>query len=124
MARRKSVSGKKEGVTAKGPYNKKDNVILKVALYLVSQGEKGATIYNMISAKSQIGISTQDQTRFTNKIMIPMEKDGWVEKREYSERNKVYVITEKGQSAVTDALNLRKEDSLLSKLEAFRDLVQ
>ncbi len=124
MPRRKSIREKKDNVKAKGPYNKKDNTILKVASYLVSKGEEGATIYNIISAKSKIGLSTQDQTRFTKKIMIPMENDGWVTKREYSAKVQVYVITGKGQSAVADALNLRKDDSLLSTLEAFRDLVQ
>jgi len=124
VPRRKSIREKKEGITTKGPYNKKDNVILKVALYLNSKGDKGATIYNIIDAKQKIGLSTQDQTRFTKKIMIPMEKDGWVKMREYSERNKVYVITEKGKSAVADALELRKDGSLLSTLEAFRDLVR
>jgi len=124
VPRRKSIRNKKEGVTAKGPYNKKDNVILKVALYLNSKGDDGATIYNIISAKTKIGLSVQDQTRFTNKIMIPMEKDGWVKMREYSKRQKVYVITEKGKSAITDVLELRKDDSLLSTLDAFRDLIQ
>ena len=124
MPRRKSIRNKKEGVTAKGPYNKKDNVILKVAIYLNSKGDDGTTIYNIISAKTKIGLSVQDQTRFTNKIMIPMEKDGWVKMREYSKRQKVYVITEKGKSAITDVLELRKDESLLSTLDAFRDLIQ
>ena len=124
MPRRKSIREKKEGVSTKGPYNKKDNVILKVALYLNSKGNDGATIYNINSAKTKIGLSVQDQTRFTNKIMSPMEKDGWVKMRKYSERQKVYVITEKGKSAIADVLELRKYNSLLSTLEAFRDLIQ
>ena len=102
MPRRKSIREKKEGVSTKGPYNKKDNTTLKVALYLNSKGNDGATIYNIISAKTKIGLSVQDQTRFTNKIMSPMEKDGWVKMRKYSERQKVYVITEKGKSAIAD----------------------
>ena len=124
MPRRKSIREKKEGVSTKGPYNKKDNTTLKVALYLNSKGNVGETIHNIINAKTKIGLNVQDQTKFTKNIMIPMEKDGWVEKREYSERNKVYVITEKGKLAVSDVLKLRKDDSLLSTLEAFRDLVQ
>ena len=124
MPRRKSIREKKEGVSTKGPYNKKDNTTLKVALYLNSKGNIGATIHNIISVKTKIGLNVQDQTRFTKKIMIPMEKDGWVEMREYGERNKVYVITEKGKSAVSDVLELRNGKSLLSTLEAFRDLVQ
>lgn len=124
MPRKKSIRGKKDDVKAKGPYNKKDNMILKVAMYLNSKGDDGATIHNIISAKAKIGLNTQDQTRFTQKIMIPMERDGWVKMREYSERNKVYVITEKGQTAINDLLELRKNDSLLSTLESFRDLIQ
>lgn len=93
-------------------------------MYLNSKGDDGATIYNIISAKTTIGLNTQDQTRFTKKIMIPMERDGWVKMRKYSERNKVFVITEKGKSAINELLELRKNDSLLSKLESFRDLIQ
>ena len=99
-------------------------MILKVALYLVSKKDEGATVHNIISSKANIGLNVQDQTRFTNEMMIPMEKDGWVKKTKYSERFHIYVITEKGKSAVSDVLELRNGKSLLSTLEAFRDLIQ
>jgi len=124
VPRRKAIRNKKEEITTKGPYNKRDNVILKVAMYLNSKGDDGATIYNIISAKTTIGLNSQDQTRFTKNIMIPMEREGWVTMRVHSERNKVYVISEKGKYAINELLELRKNDSLLSKLESFRDLVR
>lgn len=126
MPRRKSLREKREGLERKpkGPYQKRDNIILRVAQYLVTKDEEGATIYNIISAKSQIGLSSQDQTRFTKKIMEPMEKDGWIKKRTYSKRTQVYVITEKGKSAISEALRLKHDGNLLSSLEAFNDIIR
>lgn len=126
MGRRKSLRAQRGGIERriKNPYNKRDNIVLKVASYLVSKGEEGATIYNIISAKAKIGISSQDQTRFTKTIIEPMEKDGWIKKRMYSKRVQVYVITEKGKSTHSEVLQLRKNESLLSTLECFRDIVR
>ena len=125
MPRRKSLREKRPGIEKrKNPYRKKDNMVIKVAAYLLQKGNDGATIYNIISAGAKIGLSTQDQTRFTKKIMEPMEKDGWISKRKYSARNQVYVITDKGGSAVSDALQLHKNESLLNTLEAFQDIIR
>ena len=99
-------------------------MVLKVAAYLNGIGDKGATVYNIISAGAKIGLSTQDQTRFTKKIIEPMVKDGWIEKLNYSARVQVYVITEKGASAVSEALQLNKNESLLNTLEAFQDIIR
>ena len=126
MARRKSHRQSVDKIAEKRPktqYLKKDNIILRVAAYL-SPKEDGATIYNIISERGVIGLSKQDQTRFTEKIMNSMERDGWIKKVSYSTRVSVYFITEKGKSAVSDALQLRSDGSLLATLEAFRDLVQ
>ena len=123
MARRKSHRRPIDKVAEKKPpYLKKDNIILRVASYLMSK-EDGATVYNIISERGVIGLSKQDQTRFTEIIMNTMERDGWIKKVSYSARVSVYFITEKGKSAVSDALQLRSDESLLSTLEAFRDIV-
>ena len=126
MPRRKSPREKKLGVEKKpkGSYLKRDNKILLVASYLVEKGDEGATISNIISVKANIVSTSQDQTLFTKSIMKPMERDGWVKKREYGKRMQVYVITEEGKSAVSEALRLRQDGSLLSSLEAFRDIVR
>lgn len=100
-------------------YRKKDRKILSTALYLSSKQKDGASIYMILR---EADLTKQDQTKFTNEIMIPMEKDGWVEKITYSPRQSVYKITEKGQSAITAAKKLCSENNLLSKLEAFREL--
>lgn len=108
----------------KSPYQKRDSKILRVATYLMTKGDEGASIGNIISAKAGIGLSSQDQTLFTEEIMKPMKKDGWVKERKYSDRFKVYVITEKGKSAISEALKLRQNGSLLSTLEAFQGIVR
>ena len=122
MARRKSHIRPDKVAEKKPPYLKKDNIILRVAAYLIPK-EEGATVYNIISERGVIGLSKQDQTRFTEIIMNTMERDGWVKKVSYSARVSVYFITEKGKSAVSDALQLRSDESLLATLEAFRDIV-
>jgi len=125
VPRRKSLRGKKgESERKLKGYLKRDNKILLVASYLVGKGDDGATIGNIISVKANIVSTSQDQTLFTKTIMEPMERDGWVKKRKYGARMQVYVITEKGKSAVSDAHKLRQDGSLLSTLEAFRGFVK
>jgi len=126
VPRRKSIRERKGRIEKKhkSPYQKRDSKILRVATYLITKGDEGASIGNIISVKADIGLSSQDQTLFTEEIMKLMKKDGWVKERKYSARFKVYVITEKGSSAVQDALKLRQDGSLLCRLEAFQGLVR
>lgn len=125
MPKSKPPHAKKEEISIKNKiqYQKRDKQILIVASYLTSRGEEGATIYNIIKNK-EIGLSSQDQTRFTKIIMNSMEKDGWIKKITYSPRVSIYKITEKGKSAVHEALRLRSEGNLLSTLETFEGLVR
>ncbi|TSA16018.1 MAG: hypothetical protein D4R72_07735 [Nitrosopumilales archaeon] len=99
-------------------YRKKDRKILSTALYLSSKPKDGASIYMILR---EANLTKQDQSKFTKEIMIPMQKDGWIEKITYSPRQSVYKITEKGQSALFAAKKLCSEHDLLSKLEAFRE---
>ena len=124
MARKKFPRARRDIVkhVKREKYQTKDNVILRVALYLNKKGEDGATIYNIIH-NHNIGLSTQDQTRFTKVIMEPMVKTGWVKRIVHSKKVVVYRITEKGSSAVSDAFKLHSDGSLLASLESFSDSV-
>ena len=106
----------------KTKYQSRDNVTLRVAKFLNSKGEKGATIYNIIHDKST-GLSTQDQTRFTKEIIEPMIDEGWVEKVEYSKRVSILKITSEGKNAMSEAFELYQNNSLIAKLIAFKGLV-
>lgn len=125
MPRSRSPHVKKDTILKKSKtqYQKSDQQILIVASYLVSKRDEGATVYNIIKNK-EVGLSIQDQTRFTKIIMNPMEKNGWVKRITYSQRVSVYKITEKGEAAVSEALRLRSEGNLLSTLEAFQGMVR
>jgi len=108
---------------SKTQYQKRDQQILIVATYLVSKRDVGATVYNIIKNR-EVGLSSQDQSRFTEIIMNPMEKNGWVKRTTYSPRVSIYKITENGEAAVSEALRLRSEGNLLSTLEAFQGITR
>lgn len=96
---------------------------LRVAFFLNAKKDKGATIYNIIHDRT-LGLSTQDQTRFTKVVIEPMVKSKWIEKIEYSKRMSVYKITEQGRDAVQHALELQQNNSLVSTLDAFQGLIR
>ncbi|MCH7648072.1 MAG: hypothetical protein IIA83_05655 [Thaumarchaeota archaeon] len=124
MARKKFPRARRDIVkhVKREKYQTKDNVVLRVATFLNEKGGDGATIYEIIHNRN-IGLSSQDQTRFTKVIMEPMAKNGWIKRIVHSKKVVVYRITEKGSSAVSDAFKLHSNGSLLASLESFSDLV-
>jgi predicted transcriptional regulator len=98
-------------------YNTRDNTMLRIAIYLVSNPE--GDLRNAIIYGAGFG-SGQQWTKFT-RIIERMKDYGWVNRRRMGKNWDVYEITEEGKALVSEALSI-SENNPLSKLDAFKDL--
>ena len=97
-------------------YSTRDNTMLRIAIYLVSNPQ--GNLRNAIIYGAELP-GSQQWTRIT-RIIERMKDYGWVNTRRIGNWD-VYEITEEGKALASAALSIG-ENNPLSKLDAFKDL--
>ena len=103
-------------------YSNKDNVRLKIILFLYSQGKSNA--YAMIK-DSKSGITGQKWVDFTNRLDELVEWNLVEKKQSEDAANvKVYFLTTRGREIAELIINLEEKFPELWKFESFKDVKQ